>query len=321
MNDGMAHAVIQRTELLGATLDLGGHLIDLADYATTGLRVAAIGPSGSGKTNAGLLVAEQLVEQGWVAVLVDPEGELESLYGSPVSCPQRLQELLEARTTPVVVVSAPDAESFVPYGQVILDVADRLRKPLLLVVDEGQMFSSGRKRSASLGESTDLLNAFAERGRKRALDLFLTAPRYSASLNRSVFGATNLTLIGRQEDPTVWSALAPQFRGSSIGFSDLRSLAPGEFYCFSRRGIDRVAMRMARALAGVALAATPTQSLLPSTFSQWDAAVSALSTDRLEALSAPVVELLSRAAGLTRQQVMTGSRALEDELALRRGGA
>ena len=70
----MKRGVIQRRELLAATLDLGGGPIDLSPYATTGLRVVTIGPSGSGKTNCGLLIGEQLAAQGWVSVLIDPEG-------------------------------------------------------------------------------------------------------------------------------------------------------------------------------------------------------------------------------------------------------
>lgn len=85
----MKHAVIRRDELLNATLQLGGTTLSLADYATTGVRAIAIGPSGSGKTSLGLLMAEQLSEQGWVAVLVDPEGEIASLYGDPVESPRR----------------------------------------------------------------------------------------------------------------------------------------------------------------------------------------------------------------------------------------
>jgi hypothetical protein len=67
--------VIQRTEMFGATLALGGAPIDLSDYATTGLLAVAVGPRGNGKTNAGLLMAEQLSAQGWVSVLIDPEGD------------------------------------------------------------------------------------------------------------------------------------------------------------------------------------------------------------------------------------------------------
>ena len=80
----MKRAVIQRDELVGAMLDFGSVAIDLSEYATTGLRTVTVGPSGIGKTNAGLLIAEQLAEQGWICVLVDPDGEIESMYGDAV---------------------------------------------------------------------------------------------------------------------------------------------------------------------------------------------------------------------------------------------
>ena len=223
----MKRAVIRRDEMLGATLHLGGTPITLDEYATTGLLTVAIGPRGSGKTNAGLLTAEQLSAQGWVSVLVDPENELESLYGDAVPDPEALTAALARRDQPVVVVNARDAGEFVPFGRAILDAADRHRKPVFVVIDEGQLFSASRRRSNGIGEAADIINEFAERGRKRALDLFITALRYTGTLQRTLFANKNLTLIGWQEDPTAWSALAPQFKASKIDFADLNALTPG----------------------------------------------------------------------------------------------
>ncbi len=145
----------------------------------------------------------------------------------------------------------------------------------------------------------------------------VSAHRFSGSLHRSVFTSKNLTFIGRQEDPTAWSALAPQFRGSRIGFSDLTALAPGEFFCFSRRGVEKVAMPMAEALARVALRATVVRPALPTTFSQWDRALREIATERLRALTPPVVSLLGAIAGLSPQQLAAGGRARRDELEVR----
>jgi hypothetical protein len=195
--------------------------------------------------------------------------------------------------------------------------ADAHRKPIFLVVDEGQLFSASRKRKDGIGDAGDLVNQFVERGRKRALDVFLTAHRFSGSLHRSVFGNKNLTLIGRQEDPTAWSALAPQFRGSTLGFNDLAALSPGEFFCFSRRGVEKVVMPMAEALKRVAPAARAVKPALPATFSQWDRAMREIPTRRLQELTDPVTMLLGTVAGLTSQQLLSGGRALEDELEAR----
>lgn len=149
----MKHAVIQRTEMLTATLLLGGPPLELSEYATTGLLAVAVGPRGNGKTNAGLLIAEQLSKQGWVSVLIDPEGELESLYGDAVDNPEDLRDKLAHRKEPIIVVSAKDASEFIPFGQVILQAADEHRKPIFLVIDEGQIFSATRKRKNDIGEA------------------------------------------------------------------------------------------------------------------------------------------------------------------------
>lgn len=314
----MSHSVIQRTEMVGSTLNLGGPPIDLTEYSTTGLMAVAVGPRGFGKTNAGLLMAEQLAAQGWVSVLIDPERELESIYGAAVTNTEDLRQRLTLRDKPIVVVSAKDAQEFIPYGQTILSVADELRKPLFVCIDEGQMFSAAKKRADGVGESCDIIAQFAERGRKRALDVFITALRYTGTLHRTMFAMKNLTLVGCQEDATTWSSLAPMFRSSGIEFKDLHALCPGEFICFSRRGVEKVRMPMADGLKAVAAPKAPTvKRTLPSTFSQWDRAMRGIPTERLDALSDPVVQLLGAMAGLSPQQMLAGTRALDDELEVR----
>lgn len=313
----MKRTVIRRDEMLGATLSLGGTPIDLAEYATTGLFAVAIGPRGNGKTNAGLLMAEQLAEQGWVSVLIDPEGELESMYGDAVKNPQDLSDRLKHRKNPILVVSAKDASGFIPYGNIILHAAEEHRKPIFVMIDEGQIFSAGKKRKEEIGDASDIINQFAERGRKRALDVFITAHRYSGTLHRSLFTNKNLTLVGSQEDPTAWSSLAPLFRSSKIEFGDLNALAPGEFFCFSRRGVEKIKMPMAEALKKVAPKAKAVKRTLPTTFSQWNRAMLDIPEERLKALTDPIVNLLGPVAGLSAQQMMSGIRALQDELETR----
>ncbi|HEX3982506.1 MAG TPA: hypothetical protein VHX12_02325 [Acidisoma sp.] len=313
----MKRNVIRRDEMLGATLELGGTPIMLDEYATTGLLAVAIGPRGNGKTNAGLLMAEQLSTQGWVSVLIDPENELESLYGDAVADPETLRSALTRRNQSIVVVNARDAAEFVPYGRAILDIADQYRKPIFVVIDEGQLFSASKKRSNGIGEAADIINEIAERGRKRALDLFITALRFSGTLQRTLFANKNLTLIGWQEDPTAWSALAPAFRASKIEFADLNALTPGEFFCLTRRGVEKIRMPMAAALKAVAPKAKPVAKTLPATFNQWSRAMSQIPTERLSALNEDVVKLLSTVAELSPQQVLAGQAALQDELEAR----
>lgn len=310
-------AIFRREEFLTASLDLGTSTIDLADYATTGIRAVVVGPSGIGKTNALMVVAEQLAAQGWVSVMMDPEGELEALYGESVRDPKQLQNCIRGRHHPILVVKVRYADEFLLYAKAILEVVDQERKPVFLMIDEAQIFSAPRSRKNSIGDASDLVNDFVQRGRKRALDLGVTAHRFSGTLHRSVFANKNLTLVGRQEDPTAWSALAPQFKGSKIGFPELAALSPGEFFCFSRRGVEKVAMPMASKLEAVAIKATKVRSALPATFSEWDRTVAEIPIERLRALTGPRVGLLSAIVGLPPQAMAAGSRALRDELEAR----
>lgn len=311
----MGRSVIRRTEMFEATLKLGGAPIELAEYATTGLLAVAVGPRGNGKTNAGLLIAEQLAEQGWVSILIDPESEMESLYGDAVESPEELLVLLETRERSIIVVLAKDAAEFIPFGTAILEAAEEHRKPIFVMIDEGQLFSASKKKD--IAEAADIINQVAERGRKRALDLFITALRYTGSLHRTIFANKNLTLVGCQEDPTAWAALAPQFRASKIEYGDLNALSTGEFFCFSRRGVEKVKMPMAAALQKVAPKATAAKRTLPATFSQWHRAMREIPTERLNALADPVINLLGSVAGLPPQQMLSGARALQDELEVR----
>jgi hypothetical protein len=156
----MKRNVIRRDEMLTAQLRLGGRPIDLSAYASTGLLAIACGPRGNGKTNAGLLIAEQLAEQGWVSVLIDPESELEALYGTAVPDPEALRDSLAARTDPIVVVSAKDAGEFVPYGRTILEAAEEDRKPVFVVVDRDNCSAraAGSNRAISVKRPTLSIN-------------------------------------------------------------------------------------------------------------------------------------------------------------------
>lgn len=316
MGDVM-HAVISRPEMRDAVLNFGTVKIPLADYETTGLCCVCVGPRGCGKTNAGQVLVEQLSEQGWCSLIIDPEGEMELMYGKAVQSPGELRERLLSRDKPIVVVRAAGAEEFVPYGEVILEVADIVRKPLLVMVDEGQLFSGPQLRANSLGEAARILQDFAERGRKRAIDFFVTALRHTGSVSRSLFDSANLTLIGAQRDSRTWSSLAPQFKSVGLSFGDLSSLGAAEFFCTSTRGVEKVRMPMAAALAKVAPKAKPAKRVLPATFSQWDRAMRDMPPQRLAALTDPVVDLLGQIAGVPPVKMDAGRAALLDELASR----
>ncbi len=312
-------AIFRRNEFLTASLDFGSTSIALADYATTGIRALAIGPTGVGKSNLGLLMTEQLAVQGWVCVLFDHEGELADLPldAESMASSEKLESHLRGRHHPILICSVRHTDQFLDYGRVLMRVVDEERKPVFLMVDEGQIFSTSRRSKGLVGETSALMNDFIERGRKRALDLFMTAHRFSGTLSRSVFHNKNLTFVGRQEDPTAWSALAPQFKGSRIGLTDLTTLAPGEFFMFSRRGCEKVTTKMATALAAVAPKATIVKPVLPATFSDWDRALRGIPDERLLALTPEACTLLGAIAGLTSQQLAAGGRALQDEIEAR----
>lgn len=317
----MARKTLNRDHYAGAVVEIGPLTLQLQDYATTGLRVVTVGPSGTGKTNTGLVFAEQLALQGWVCVVMDPEGEIFDLYedrgGVLVEQAQDLAARLRSRKDPLLIVKARTGDEFVEFGSVVMEVADELRQPIFVLVDEAQMFSVARDGRKTKGEASDLINDMVERGRKRNLDLFFTAHRFAGTLHRAVFTNKNVCFIGRQEDPTGWQPLAPLFRGTSIGFSELSGLAPGEFFCFSRRGIEKVVMPMAEALAANRPPAAKVAPVRPTTFSQWDRAMRKIPREQLEQLTVPAIDLMAGIAGLSAEQIAAGYQALSDELKAR----
>ena len=162
----MSHAVIQRDEMLTAQLDLGGAPIDLAEYATTGL-LAAVGPRAVWARPT-RVVDGRAARGAGLGRRADRPGERDGVvYGAAVRDAEHLGSLLETREQPMIVVTARDAAEFLPYGRAILDAAERIRKPLFVVIDEGQLFSATKKRKEDVGEAAEIINEFAGRGRKR----------------------------------------------------------------------------------------------------------------------------------------------------------
>ena len=317
MNNVNGQGIACRHEMVGAQLELGNCRIDLSDYATTGLRCVMIGPSGGGKTFASLLVAEQLSEQGWVSVLVDPEGVLAPLYGGAVRDPEHLRSLLAERTQKILVIEAKSADDFVPYGQALIEVVDTQRKPVFLVLDEGQLFSTTGNRVGGEHEASMLIRDYLDRGRKRKLDLCISALRYTASLNRAAFDSRNLTLVAHHGDSRAWAGVAPVVSHAGFSFADVSALQTGQFLVVSRHGVEKATLPMPKAVRGLVPPTKRTRTALPGSFREWDAAVGAIDDKALAQLTPDLVALMSALAGLAAAQARSGADALADEILAR----
>jgi hypothetical protein len=199
----------------------------------------------------------------------------------------------EARS-PIVVVSAEDASEFIPYGRAILEAADQDRKPIFVMMDEGQVFSAPKKREGrhrrGLRHRQPVRRARPQ-ARARPLPHGAALHRLAASLD---LRHKNLSLIGCQEDPTAWAALAPQFKASKIEFGDLAGARARRVLLLQPRGVEKIRMPMAEALKRVAPKAKAIKPKLPTTFSQWDRAMREIPTPRLRRSRDPVVAAARR---------------------------
>ena len=62
--------------------------------------------------------------------------------------------MLAHRQQKIIVVAAKNAEQFAPFGRAIMEAAGEHRKPLFVMIYEGQLFSGYRASSAVFHDPT-----------------------------------------------------------------------------------------------------------------------------------------------------------------------
>lgn len=162
-------------------------------------RGVIFGKSGSGKSNSAGVIAEELLENNYSLLIVDPEGEY---YGL-----KERYEILHVGNSDIcdVQISPENAEQLAEIGleqnmPIILDVSDYLdadeasaliantvralfqkekevRKPFLLMIEEMQEYLP---QQGGTDELSELLERVAKRGRKRGLGMLGMSQRPSS---------------------------------------------------------------------------------------------------------------------------------------------
>jgi hypothetical protein len=233
--------------ILGAWSDGGDVKLDLARLLLTRMLIQA--NSGNGKSWALRRLFERaagLVQQ----LIVDPEGEFASLRekhdfviiaangGDAVAHPRTAAllaiRLLETEASAVLDISelkAADRHTFVRLlFESLIDAPKNLRHPVLVALDEAQMFAPEKGQGES--EATDSVIDMATRGRKRGLCLIAATQRISmfhkgvaAELKNRMIGGTSL-------DVDVKRAAFDLGMPPKDALVVLRALEPGHFYAF-----------------------------------------------------------------------------------------
>jgi hypothetical protein len=233
--------------ILGSWAGGGDVKLDLARLLLTRMLIQA--NSGNGKSWALRRLFERaagLVQQ----IIVDPEGEFASLRekhdfviiaangGDAVAHPRTAAllalRLLETEASAILDISelkAADRHAFVRLlFESLIDAPKNLRHPVLVALDEAQMFAPEKGQGES--EATDSVIDMATRGRKRGLCLIAATQRISmfhkgvaAELKNRMIGGTSL-------DVDVKRAAFDLGMPPKDALVILRALEPGHFFAF-----------------------------------------------------------------------------------------
>lgn len=233
--------------VLGTWADGGDVKLDLARLLLTRMLIQA--NSGNGKSWALRRLFERaagLVQQ----IIVDPEGEFASLRekhdfviiaangGDAVAHPRTAAllaiRLLETEASAILDISelkAADRHAFVRLlFESLIDAPKNLRHPVLVELDEAQIFAPEKGQGES--EATDSVIDMATRGRKRGLCLIAATQRISmfhkgvaAELKNRMIGGTSL-------DVDVKRAAFDLGMSAKDTLAALRAFEPGNFFAY-----------------------------------------------------------------------------------------
>ena len=227
-------------------------VLDLSTFLRTRLLVTA--NSGGGKSWLLRRIAEQLFGKIQV-ILIDPEGEFPSLrekYAyvlvgpggeTPAdvrSAPLVARKLLELKASAVCdlfEMKARDRHTWVRlFLDSLIDAPKTLWHPLVVIVDEAQMFAPEKGQGES--EASEAMKSLASRGRKRGFGPILATQRLSR-LDKNVSALMLNRLIGQHfEDVDVDRALdLLSIAGKTARLEaaqEMRLFEPGTFYAFGR---------------------------------------------------------------------------------------
>lgn len=212
--------------------------IDAQKLATG--RTCVIAQSGAGKSYLIAVLCEELLKNNVPFCIIDTEGEYFSLRekfkvlwiggkNADINIEntnlEKLASMVIEGGIPMIldVSDVLDEVKFVSeFTDHLYDVADKLRTPYLLMVEESDKFIPQSK------ESIKKIEEIARRGRKRGLGLLLATQR-PALVNKNVLAQCGNQLIGKLTTENDLQAVN-LFFGSRKELEELPELEPGEFF-------------------------------------------------------------------------------------------
>lgn len=242
--------------------------VPLAEFAATGERDAILASSGMGKSYLTGVLLEETLENGGLVCIIDPEGEhftLAERYPcmivggehahvpfDPDAVDLYTESMVSAGLSTIFDLSEYiDTEQQQHYA-VIVDslfrVEQKYRRKVRLVVEEAQIYApqsglgAGAKKQMKGADSITVSQRIAKRGRKRAIDS-LWATQRPASLSKDILSQCNRFWFGGITSELDYKAIRPFLTEAGISFADIKSLVPGEFYCYYKGQTNRLKVR------------------------------------------------------------------------------
>lgn len=192
-------------------------------------------------------------------IVLDPEGEFSSLRqvapmllagpdgevpASPKTAKILAHKLFDLRLSAVIdlyELKARDQQEFVrSFCEALISLPKSMYRPVLLVIDEAQMFCPEAKFGNS--ESTEAVNDVLKRGGKRGLCTVLASLRL-AMVSKSAAAQCVNTIIGSTILDTDLVRAGDILGFDKAGRQELRSLEPGQFFAvgpaFEGKGVLR----------------------------------------------------------------------------------
>lgn len=263
-------------------IDFGnGFKINLANerWQTQGFRLAVAGSSGSGKSYLTSILVEELNGIGVPFLIVDPDGEYQSLRQIPgillaarregdihLNWPntgwiaQCLKALEQGQGVIVDISELDTDDQRWAYTRLLQGLWDRQRarrsasqhQAMVLIVEEAHLFAP-QKRAGEAAQSLEITVTIARRGRKHGINTVFVSQR-PGDLEKDVLGQSNVRVIMRLDLEHDFSAVKTMLP-KGIKHETVLSLTTGEF--FLRIGPDFHRVQRVRARRVVDLGQTP----------------------------------------------------------------
>ncbi len=209
-------------------------------------RALILANSGGGKSWAIRRITEQAANIGIQVILLDPEGEFASvrekfdfiLCGKGQDVPAetrsaallaiKLLELGKSAVIDLYELSKQDRQRYVKlFLNAMVDCPKELYHPVLVILDEAHDYAPEGKPS----EATQAVEDMASKGRKRGQCLIPASQRIS-KLSKNVSAECNNKIVGRMSQDIDMKRAGDELGLSKERLTELRQLAPGEFFAF-----------------------------------------------------------------------------------------